>query len=122
MPKPRRSALEDNDYLDQLAEEAAQARSDEPNQGKGKPGHAGQKGTDRTGRAKMTFDLSPERQTMLREIADTESVALSDVVEAAIVSFHNQWQEKEDVFYLIRERARSLRVLWKLIIPDDWRI
>lgn len=96
--------------------EQAQEKQDQAQgkSGSGRPGHAGQRGKDKTGRAKMTLDISPERQAMLREMSEAESVALSDLVEYSIAMLYRDWQGKENYFYRIRKPARSLRVDWKL--------
>lgn len=123
--KERRSGLTDTDIaetVDHLVGESEQRQRELATSGRGKPGHAGQLGKDKNDRDKATYDLSVERQALIREMADAEDVAKSDIVEAAVVTFYNAWKERKVSLNDLKEPTRSLRVMWKLKIPDDLEI
>jgi hypothetical protein len=88
--------------------------------GRGRPGHGGELGLDGRGRAKATYDLSLDRQALVREMAEAENVAQSDIIEAAIVLLHNARQAGLVDLHDLKRPARSLKADWKLEIPDEF--
>lgn len=125
----RRSAFDDasaasvvnrlvSEATDALEREEAKAAGKKLD-GRGKPGHAGQVGRDKTHRTKASYDLSLNRQQLVRDLAAAEGVAQSDVVELAIQLVHEAWQAGRLDFYRLRRPARSLRAEWKLDIPAE---
>lgn len=123
--KHRRSGLSDTDIAEtvgHLVEEAEQRQRESETDGRGRAGRSGKLGIDSRGRAKASYDLPVSRQTLVREMAETEDVAQSDVVEAAIVVLYNAWQAGQLDFHDLKTHARSLHVAWKLQVPDDLAI
>jgi hypothetical protein len=123
----RRSALDDsagNLVSKMLGEASAEIARNEAAaagvklDGRGKPGGAGQKGQDKTGRAKASFDLSLPRQAIIAELAAAEGVAKSDLVELAIQCLAEAYAAGKLDFYAFRRPARSLRAEWTLDVPD----
>ncbi len=90
--------------------------------GRGQPGHAGQRGRDKRGQEKVTYYLPLNRQNLVREIASHEDVSQTDIAEAAIVAFYNAWQKGEINLDSFKSPARSLKVSWKLAIPNEFEI
>lgn len=91
-------------------------------EGRGKPGHAGQVGMDKTNLPKATYRLSLERQALVRELVEIEDVSLTDIVEAAVVVFYNAYQDGAVDLADMKKNTRSLKVSSKLEVPDDFRI
>ena len=88
--------------------------------GRGLAGHGGKLGQDKRGHQKATYNIPIEIQTMVRSIAEAEDVGQADIVHAAIVALHNAYQAGKVDFHAMREPARSIRVLWKLSVPEDF--
>ena len=87
--------------------------------GRGQPAHAGEVGVDKRGQQKATYYIPAARQALVREIAQAEEVSQADIVELAIVALHHAWRAgKVDVTGL-KKPTKSLRVLWKLDVPDE---
>ncbi len=103
-----------------LMGEAKQRQQEQETHGRGKPGHGGQLGQDSAGRKKVTYNLTLARQTLVRQMAAEENVSQADIAEAAIVMFYNAWRSGKVDLEDLREPARSLKVLWKLQVPDDF--
>ena len=122
----RRSALSENKStvkgLLRNSDKAQHEASGATPFGRGKPGNAGKIGLDQDGRSKATFDISLARQTMLKEICEAESASPSGLVEAAIVALYNAWQAGRFSVEDYREPARSLRVDWNVIVPDEFQL
>jgi hypothetical protein len=102
------------------AEERQQAQANQTSDGRGKPGNAGERGVDKTGRAKATYNIPVDRQALVREIAQAEDVSQADIVETAIVAFYNAWQSNKIDLHEFKAPTRSLKAIWKLEIPDDF--
>lgn len=82
---PRRSGLtQPGSAVQRLVTQATEAMESEGKTGAGKPGHAGQTGQDKTGRQKMTIDLSLDRQQQLKKIANAEGVNVAELAGYAI--------------------------------------
>ena len=119
--KQRRSGLNtQQSVVSRLVGQAEERQREQETHGRGKPGHGQELGVDQTGRSKATFDLSLERQMMVDEIAQQEDVAKSDIAEAAIVAFYNAWRAGKVDLEDLKKPARSLRVLWKISVPDEF--
>lgn len=119
--KKRRSGLKGSEStVARLMGEAEQRQREQETHGRGKPGHGGQLGVDKTGRSKATYDLELDRQAMIEEMAQTEEVAKSDIVEAAIVAFYNAWKAGQVDLVDLKEPTRSLRAIYKLTIPSEF--
>lgn len=88
--------------------------------GRGKPGNAGEVGTDKRGQDKVTYYLPKPRQDLVKEIAGSESVSQTDIVEIAVVAFYNAWKAGRIDLDDLKGATKSLRVLWKLDIPDKF--
>lgn len=117
----RRSGLKkQQSVVQRLVGEAEQRQRERSTDGRGRPGHAGRIGQDNLGRSKATYNLPVERQNLVREIAGAEDVAQADIVEAAVVALYNAWQAGKVDFHELKTPARSLRVSWKLVVPDDF--
>ncbi len=102
------------------AELRQQAQANQHTDGRGQAGHAGQRGTDKTGRAKATYNIPVDRQELVRQMAEAEDVSQADIVEAAIVALYNAWQAAQVELYEFKSPTRSLKATWKLEIPDDF--
>lgn len=125
--KQKRSGLESIEAtVASLSRQASQVQAEEQAQaegrviGRGKPGNAGQVGRDKTGLTKATYALPITRQEMVREIAAEEDVSQTDIVEAAIVAFYNAWQAGQIDLSELKVTTKSLRVSWRLEIPDNF--
>ena len=119
--KKRRSGLgQQQSVVQRLIGESERRQKEEATDGRGRPGHAGQVGQDKQGRSKVTYNIPLDRQALVREMAQDEDVSQADIVEAAIVALHNAWQAGKVDFHLMKNPARSLRVSWKLTIPDEF--
>jgi hypothetical protein len=99
------------------AEEQAKA---EGKDGRGKPGNAGEIGIDKRGQGKVTYYLSVSRQNLVKEMATAEEVSQTDIVEAAVVAFYNVWRAGKLDLDDLKSATKSLRVLWKLDVPDKF--
>ena len=89
--------------------------------GRGRPGGAGQIGRDKAGRSKITLELGADLQEQLRQAAATEDCSISDVAEAAIRAFLAEWDAGRVDLHPFKTPARSLKALWKLELPGDYR-
>ena len=122
----RRSGLKSQrsvvNRLVKKAEERQQAQTKPNSDGRGRAGHAGERGVDKTGRAKATYNIPVDRQALVREMAQAEEVSQADIVEAAIVAFYNAWQENQIDLHQFKAPTRSLKAIWKLEIPDDFQL
>lgn len=100
--------------------QAAEAAKAAGKDGRGKPGNAGVLGRDKDGLAKATYALPIRRQALVREIAESEDVSQTDIIEAAIVALYNAWQANRVDFSGLKAPTRSLRFSWHLEIPDNF--
>lgn len=119
----RRSGLSDKGAVSRLVSQAREAQAAEeagPGYGKGQPGHAGELGQDKRGQDKATYYLPRRRQDLVRQMADTEEVSQTDIVEAAVLAFYNAWKTGKLRLDDYKTAARSLRALWKLDLPDEF--
>lgn len=126
MPESRRSPFANlTESVSNLAGQARQRQADEAaraagKDGRGQPGHAGQRGRDKTGLTKATYALPIHRQEMVREMAAAEDCSQTDIVEAAVVALYNAWQAGQVDFSELKMTTRSLRFSWRLEIPDNF--
>jgi len=74
----------------------------------------------RKARPKGTYDLPARLMAAVDEIGDRESIAKSDVVALALTHFVEAYRAGQVDLEPLKERARSLRVEWKLKLPADW--
>jgi hypothetical protein len=122
----RQSGLTAPDSIVKRMVDAAQARQDEAadlaagKDGRGKPGHAGELGKDKTGLTKATYALPIARQALVREMAEAEDVSQTDIIEAAIIALYNTWKAGQLDFSGLKTPAKSLRFSWSLQIPDNF--
>lgn len=118
--KERRSGLgHQASTVARLVGKAEQRQRESATDGRGRAAHSGQLGRDKSGRSKATYDLPIDRQRLVREMADQEDVSQSDIVEAAVVALYNAWQADQIKLSDLREPTRSLKVMWKLNVPDE---
>lgn len=117
----RRSGLASKESaVARLIDKAEERQQASIKDGRGRPAHAGQLGTDQSGRSKATYDLPLERQDLVRLMAQTEEVSQGDIVEAAVVAFYNAWQAGRISLAELKENTRSLKATWRLNVPDDF--
>ena len=117
----RRSALtSEQSVVSRLINEATERQQASLTDGRGRPGHAGQKGIDKAGRSKATYNLPVERQNLVRQMAETEEISQGDIVEAAVVAFYNAWKDGQVTLEDLKGPTRSLKAMWKLAVPDDF--
>jgi hypothetical protein len=120
----RRSGLKSQrSVVSRLVKKAEQRQREQANQatdGRGRVGNAGERGVDKTGRAKATYNIPVDRQALVREMAQAEDVSQADIVETAIVAFYNAWQTEKVDLHELKAPTRSLKATWKLEIPDDF--
>lgn len=90
--------------------------------GRGKPGHGQRKGVDKTGRPKFTADISEPVQNGLRQIAEESEIALKDLAEAALRGFVNGYRDGRIDLSDFLVRARSLKAMYELELPDDFSL
>jgi hypothetical protein len=91
--------------------------------GRGRPGHAGKVGRDNKGTEKRTYYIPLGRQELVEEIAKIEEVSQSNIVEAAILAFYNAYKAGKVDLYQYREiHGQSLKVAYRLELPDDFNI
>lgn len=125
-PKPeRRSGLSQQSAVERLvsqaqAEQEKIADQNAGRDGRGRPGNAGEKGKDKTGASKATYALPTRRQELVREMAETEDVSQTDIVEAAVVALYNAWKGGRVDFEPMKTGAKSLRVTWHLEVEDTF--
>lgn len=119
--KKRRSGIDqDSSVVSRLVGQAEERQREQVTRGRGKAGHGGKVGQDKTGRQKASYDLSVKRQKLVRDMAQQEDVSQTDIVEAAVVVFYNAWRAGKVDLGEMREPARSLKALWKLNVPDEF--
>lgn len=119
--KKRRSGLADKgSVVSRLVGQAEQRQRESATDGRGRPGHAGELGRDKLKRSKATYNLSVDRQNLVREMAEAEDISQADVVELAVVALYNAWQAGVIDLQDMKTPARSLRVASKLVVPDDF--
>jgi len=70
-------------------------------------------------RPKATYDLPLKMIAAVEAIANTESVARSDIVELALREFIQRYRAGAVDLRPYKTRAKSLRVLWKLELPEE---
>lgn len=122
MPKsdePRRSGIGRSTSVTNLVNQARQALEQEEAQaegkdGRGKPGHSGQKGIDSAGRSKATYGISQAAQDIAREIAETEEISQADVVEVALRVLAQLHRAGKVDLYPFKTPARSLKATYRL--------
>jgi hypothetical protein len=101
----------------------AEVAKAEGKDGRGKPGHAGQVGRDNKGVEKKTYYIPLDRQQLIEEIAATEEVSQSNIVEAAILAFYNAYKAGKVDLYKFKEiHGQSLKVAYRLELPDDFNL
>ena len=77
---------------------------------------------DRT-RKKATYDLPPEIQDAVTEIAQKEDTSTSQIVDIFLAYAVEQYQQKEERIIegmADRSPSRTPRFSWNLQIPPDW--
>ena len=118
----RRSGLKSQrSVVSRLVKKAEQRQqANQTTDGRGRTGNAGERGVDKTGRAKATYNIPVDRQALVREMAQAEDVSQADIVETAIVAFYNAWQTERVDLHELKAPTRSLKATWKLEIPDDF--
>lgn len=126
MAKAKRASLldQDSDYFDRMIGDAQEKQAEakakaEGKDGRGKPGHSGQKGVDSAGRSKATYGISQAAQDFAREIAEVEEISQADVVEVALHIFHRLYQAGRVDLQPFKAPARSLKAVWKLERLDE---
>lgn len=115
-----RSGLTDSSKVQQLLTESRRSQEAQRTDGRGRAGHAGQRGRDKRGHEKVTYYLPLDRQNLVREIASQEDVSQTDIVEAAVVALYNAWRSGKVDLEELKSPARSLKVSWKLNILDEF--
>lgn len=123
----RRSGLDgDQSTVQHLMSQARQRQQEQKTRGRGKPGHAGQRGMDKRGVSKATYNISIARQDLVTEMARAEQLTKADVVEAAIVAFYNAWQagrvDLEDLKVISYSQKQPWRSTVRLDLPDDFAL
>jgi hypothetical protein len=92
--------------------------------GRGRPGHGGQKGVDNRGVSKKTYPLSLFVQGLIEEIAQNENVPQADIVMAAAIAFYNAWRAGKVDLDPYRTVTYSEKQPWrgvaKLELPDEF--
>ena len=126
--RKRRSGLDSiEDTVTTLSRQSHAAQAEEqvkPYAGRGKPGHAGQKGVDKTGRHKITADVAPGRKEQVEEMARGLGISASDVVDAALANMYTFF--RRDVIDLAEHRTfvpdeeKPGRGIWKLALPEEF--
>lgn len=116
----KRSPFNQSDSIQNLVQAAQEKQEASQRDGRGKPGHAGKLGADKRGQFKMTLYLDISTQEKLREMAQEEDCALSDIAAAAIIAFYNAWPEIDLSGH--KEPAKSLKVGWKVAVPENFRL
>ncbi len=71
-------------------------------------------------RPKATYDLPLSLIEAIQTIADEEQVSRSDVAAWALADFVTRYRGRDIDLREHKERARSLRCLYKLVIPGKW--
>ncbi len=122
--RAQRSGLAGLSETEQIIQQGLAQQAAMLSDGRGEPGHAGEVGVDKRGQEKATYYISAARQALVREMAGAEEVSQADMVELAIVGLYNAWRAGKVDVSGMKSPARSLRVLWKLTIPDetDWSL
>jgi len=105
-----------------LVGQAEERQREKATSGKGKPGHGGELGRDKAGRSKATYNISIDRQDLVRKMAKQEEVSQADIVEAAVVAFHNAWEDGQVDLDDFKAPTRSLKVMWELNVPDEFSV
>ena len=107
-------------YDDAVAASLDNSKRQKVKDGRGKPGHAGQVGVDKSKYPKSTYRMPLKSQMLVRQMAKEENVSQAVIVEIALVAFYIAW--KTGILNLddMKVVARSLRVDSKLVIPDDY--
>jgi hypothetical protein len=119
--KDRRSGLAGQEStVSRLIGQSTERQREKATGGRGKAEHGGQLGQDKTGRSKATYDVSLNRQDLIRLMAQQEDVSQSDIVEVAIVGLYNAWQSGQINLQKFKSSAHSLKASWKLDIPDTF--
>lgn len=119
----RRSGLDNqSQVVSRLLNKAEEKQRQAQTSGAGRPGNAGERGRDRSGRSKATYDISTETQDRLRAVAEAEGVVISDLVEAAIAAFCTAYEAGKVDLYPLRVPTRSLKADWKLEIPYEFEL
>jgi len=116
-----RSELDDlHPEVMQLSQESLrQQQAAQQGDGRGRPGHAGQKGRDKTGRAKATFDISLPVQKELRALAAETGIVISDLAEAALLAFIRAYRAGQIDLEPYKTPIRSLKADFKLDLPAE---
>lgn len=118
----RRSALGEvgASQVQRILDRSQEKIEAETSSGRGKPGHGGELGRDKTGRSKATYDVSADVQNRVRSIAEGEGVVIGDIVEAALLAFCNAYDAGKIDLQDYRIPTRSLKADWKLELPENF--
>ena len=110
-PPVRQDALETGTAVDVDEEVQAQLETREQRQREER----------RKRRPKATYDLPLGLIEAVKQIASEESVAQSDVAAWALAEFVERYRGGVVDWTEHKQPARSLRVDWKLELPESWR-
>jgi len=72
-------------------------------------------------RPKATYDLTLKLIDRVKEVAEREDVAQSDIVAWALTDFLERYANGGVKLSEHKRPAKSLRVTWKLELPAKWR-
>lgn len=127
MTEERRSALGSTSAVQRVMQRGAERQEEaqiKPYAGRGKPGHGGQKGQDKTGRHKLTADVAPGRKEQVDTMARALGISASDVVDVAlahmITVFGRGSLDLADYKAFIPDSEKPGRGIWKLALPEDF--
>ncbi len=72
-------------------------------------------------RPKATYDLPETIIKAVQQVAARENVAQSDVVAWALGEFLERYDNYEERLEAYKRPTRSLRAVYKLVLPPKWR-
>ena len=96
---------------------------EKPGKGKGKPGHAGQKGTDNRGASKKTLYLDLDTQALIERLAQAENVPQADIIAAAVRLLDQALRRGLDLSpfkSLVYSDKQAWRSVTRIELPDDF--
>lgn len=76
---------------------------------------------EREKRPRMTYDLPAKVIQAIKEIADQEDVAQSDLVALALIDLVDDYRAGRVTLAGLKDKARSLRFGYHLTLPAEWR-
>jgi hypothetical protein len=123
----RRSGLAGASQVQRIVQRSVEnqaAQAAEQTDGRGRPGHSGQKGVDNRGVSKKTYPLPLFIQALIEEMAQAENVPQADIVAIAVVAFQDAWRagrvDLDEIKIITYSEKQPWRGVSRLDVPEEF--